>query len=75
MFEVVFGPHYDDVAQIAPPNSFIHAEQFDEAADLGNARNGLGDGRGFLAGPFDQVRVFLEIVNRLALRKTDRKGQ
>jgi hypothetical protein len=31
---VVFGPHYDDVAQIAPPNSFIHAEQFDEAADL-----------------------------------------
>ena len=47
MFEVVFGPHYDDVAQIAPPNSFIHAEQFDEAADLGNAGNGLGERRGF----------------------------
>ncbi|CAG5077064.1 Oidioi.mRNA.OKI2018_I69.PAR.g8623.t1.cds [Oikopleura dioica] len=31
---VVFGPHYDDVKQIAPPNSFIHAEQFEEAADL-----------------------------------------
>ena len=61
MFEVVFGPHYDDVAQIAPPNSFIHAEQFDEAADLGNARNGLGYGRGFFAGAFDQFRVFLEL--------------
>ena len=43
----MFGPHYDDVKQIAPPNSFIHAEQFDEVADLGNAGNGLGYLRGF----------------------------
>ena len=31
---VVFGPHYLDVAKVAPPNSFIHAEQFATAADL-----------------------------------------
>lgn len=34
MVPIVFGPHIDDVKAIAPPNSFIHAEQFETAADL-----------------------------------------
>ena len=31
---MVHGPHFLDVAKVAPPNSFIHAEQFAEPADL-----------------------------------------
>ena len=58
---MVFGPHYDDVKQIAPPNSFIHAEQFDEAADLGNAGNGLGYLRGFKPACLTILTVALEL--------------
>ena len=33
---IVFGPHLDDVLAVAPPNSFIHAEQFDSPSQLVN---------------------------------------
>ena len=31
---IMFGPHPDDVKRVAPPNSFIHAEEFDSIDDL-----------------------------------------
>ena len=31
---VVFGPHVDDVRAVAPPNSYIHAEDFKTPKDL-----------------------------------------
>jgi hypothetical protein len=31
---VIFGPHVDDVRKVAPPNSFIHADEFETADDL-----------------------------------------
>ena len=31
---IVYGPHRDDVKAIAPPNSYIHAEDFDSADQL-----------------------------------------
>merc|ERR1712147_177252 len=31
---IVFGPHRDDVREMAPPNSYIHAEDFDSPAAL-----------------------------------------
>ena len=31
---VVFGPHPDDVREMAPPNSYIHVEDFATGADL-----------------------------------------
>jgi hypothetical protein len=30
---IMFGPHPDDVKRVAPPNSFIHAEEFDSIDD------------------------------------------
>ena len=31
---IVFGPHINDVLAVAPPNSFIHAEEFDTPQEL-----------------------------------------
>jgi len=31
---IVFGPHEDDVAAVAPPNSYIHAEKFESPEEL-----------------------------------------
>ena len=31
---IVFGPHPDDLAAVAPPNSFIHVENFATKAEL-----------------------------------------
>lgn len=31
---VVYGPHPDDVKRVAPPNSYIHAEDFESPESL-----------------------------------------
>ena len=31
---IVWGPHIDDIRAVAPPNSFIHAEEFETAQDI-----------------------------------------
>lgn len=34
LIPIVFGPHRDDVKGVAPPNSYIHAEDFETPAEL-----------------------------------------
>ena len=41
MIPIVYGPRLEDVEKVAPPNSFIHAENFKSEKELVNYINYL----------------------------------